>query len=248
MAALSCPDPGEMSARKHILVAESDPHWRDRLMESLASPLLELSGVSTGAEALAFAAREKPDLLLTELVLPDMSGLGLCRLLREDPALAHLGIVMVTTHASEIDRILAFEAGIDDFLAKPFYARELASRVGAVLRRASPSRAAPSFPELQTRGAIAIEADASSVTVGERRLDLTPREFHLLAALIRHSGRVLTRRQLITRVWGAESEHTDRVVDAHIKSIRRKLGKAKGCVETVRGVGYRFSDIAFDGP
>jgi DNA-binding response OmpR family regulator len=232
-----------MNAPKHILVVEHDPHGRDLLLESLAGPRLRVTAVSTASEALEVAAREKPDVVVAELALPDMTGLGLCRLVREDPALCHTGFVMVSTHAAEIDRILAFEAGVDDFLAKPFFARELASRVGAVLRRSGLPRDLAAGPDSIPHGIVSFQLASGSVTVGRRRLDLTPREFHLLAALVRQAGRVLTRRQLIEGVWGSGSEQTDRVVDAHIKSIRRKLGEAKDCVETVRGVGYRFADL-----
>ena len=232
-----------MSARKHILVVDGDPEWRQRIAESLAGPQAELKALAGGREAFAYATREKPDLVVTELMLPELSGLGLCRLLREDAALGQTGVVMVTGHASEIDRILAFEAGIDDFLAKPFFARELASRVAAVLRRSKPPRDVAPPDEAATHGAVTLHAPSNAVLIGERRIDLTPREFHLLSTLIRHAGRVLTRKQLILRIWGVESEHTDRIVDAHVKSIRRKLGEAKECLETVRGVGYRFSDL-----
>jgi DNA-binding response OmpR family regulator len=116
------------------------------------------------------------------------------------------------------------------------------------LRRASPQRGAGSgLYQLPGRGLVTLHLASNSVLVGERRLDLTPREFHLLSTLMRQAGRVLTRRQLIERIWGTESGHTDRVVDAHIKSIRRKLGDAKGCLETVRGIGYRFAESPWEG-
>jgi DNA-binding response OmpR family regulator len=232
-----------VGAQKHILVVDGDPDWRKRVVESLEGPQIEVKALAGGGEAFESAGREKPDVVVTEFVLPDLSGPGLCRLIREDAALQHVGLVMVTSHASEIDRILAFEAGIDDFLAKPFFGRELASRVGAVLRRASLQRGVPDVAAMPSQGLVHLHAATSTILVAERRLDLTPREFQILSALIRPVGRVLTRKQLILRVWGTESEHTDRVVDAHIKSIRRKLAEAKGCIETVRGVGYRFSDV-----
>ena len=232
---------------KTVLVVEADPTWRERMLESLASPQLSVLAVGSAEEALDRLSREKVDVLITELALPDMTGLGLCRLIRENPALCHAGIVMVSDHTTEIDRVLAFEAGIDDFLAKPFYARELASRVGAVLRRTGVSRQhVAGLDAAIPHGMVSIHDTAASVTVDGRRLDLTPREFQILAALVRQAGRVLTRRQLIERVWGNESSQTDRVVDAHVKSIRRKLGRAKDCIETVRGVGYRFSDFRSD--
>jgi DNA-binding response OmpR family regulator len=151
---------------------------------------------------------------------------------------------MVTDHASEIDRVLAFEAGVDDFLPKPFYGRELASRVGAVLRRSGGAGERHEVPgyDPAAHALVSVRAADGAVLVGDRRIDLTPREYHLLTSLISQAGRVVTRRQLIALVWGSDSAHTDRVVDAHVKSIRRKLGEARDCVETVRGVGYRFSD------
>ena len=231
-----------MAASRRILIADGDPAWRARLADALASPAHEVVAVGDGHEALAFAQREKPDLLVTELMLPDVTGLGLCRLLREDPALGHLGILMVTRNASEIDRILAFECGVDDFLAKPFFARELLSRATAVLRRSAPGREPCDRIVPAYQPAVALHANSGSVVVSGARLELTPREFQLLSALMRESGRVLSRLQLIRTVWGGDSQQAERVVDAHIKAIRRKLGDAGDCVETVRGVGYRFAE------
>jgi DNA-binding response OmpR family regulator len=232
-----------MGSPKRILVVDGDSLSRERILASLATPLLEVHSVASAGEALEYASREKPDMIVLELALPDVSGFGLCRLIRDAPALAHTGLVMVTDHASEIDRILAFEAGVDDFLSKPFYLRELASRVGAVLRRSTGTgelRAGREYDDVHAF--VAVRAADGTVLVGDRRIDMTPREYHLFAALIAHAGRVVTRRQLIAAVWGADSAHTDRVIDAHVKSIRRKLGEARDCVETVRGVGYRFAE------
>jgi len=138
--------------------------------------------------------------------------------------------------------VLAFEAGVDDFLAKPFYARELASRIGAVLRRTGSAREAVNAADAGFPETVAIQLNNASAWVGDRRLDLTPRELQLLSTLVRQSGRVLTREQLVLRVWGEDSDQSGRVVDAHVKSIRRKLGDARECLQTVRGVGYRFSE------
>jgi two-component system phosphate regulon response regulator PhoB len=203
--------------------------------------------VGEGLEALAVAKREATDLLVTELLLPDVTGLGLCRLLREDPTLDHLGILMVATNASEIDRILAFECGVDDFLAKPFFARELLSRATAILRRSAPGRETTNRIVSAYQPAIALHPNAGSVLVAGARLDLTPREFQLLSALMREAGRVVSRLQLIQLVWGSDSQQAERVVDAHIKAIRRKLGGAGDCVETVRGVGYRYAEAGASG-
>jgi two-component system alkaline phosphatase synthesis response regulator PhoP len=234
---------GFMNAPKHILVADADPAWRERIVESLGDLRAAVHAVASGGEALELALREKPSAVVTELVLPELTGLGLTRILREDAAMKDVGIVMVTDHANEIDRVLAFESGVDDLLAKPFFARELASRVQAVLRRSEPERGARPHYAPAPRGLVTLHPSSGSVLVNDERVDLTPREFHLLAALLRHAGRVVTRQQIIAEVWGGEAEPTDRLVDAHVKAIRRKLGPAKQCIETVRGVGYRFSDI-----
>lgn len=230
-----------MASLRRILVVDGDPGSRARIAESLLGPAHEVTPAEDGATALALAGREKPDLVVTEMLLPDITGIGLCRLLREDPALGHLGILVVTALSSEIDRVLAFEAGADDFLAKPFFARELASRANAVLRRSAPGARGVSRVPSALQPAVALHPNA--VIVAGRRLELTPREHQLLAALVRESGRVLTRQQLIQLVWGGASEQDERVVDAHIKAIRRKLGEAGVCVETVRGVGYRYAEF-----
>jgi DNA-binding response OmpR family regulator len=230
-----------MNAARRILVVDGDPDWRGRIADALATPAHEVTALGAGLEALAFARREKPHLVVTEVLLPDVTGLGLCRTLREDPALEQLGLLVVTSLASEIDRVLVFETGADDLLPKPFFARELLSRATAVLRRSNPSR--ESAGALAIEGpAVSIAADSGSVVARGERIDLTPRELQIFAALMRESGRVLSRGQLIQLVWGDASRQAERVVDAHVKAIRRKLGDAGACVETVRGVGYRYAE------
>jgi two-component system phosphate regulon response regulator PhoB len=230
-----------MTSLRRILVVDGDPSSRARIAESLLGPSHEVTPLEDAATALEYARREKPDLVVTEMLLPDMTGIGLCRLLREDAALGHLGILVVTGLASEIDRVLAFEAGVDDFLPKPFFARELTSRALAVLRRSRPGAESMSRIPRALQPAVALQPNA--VIIAGRRLELTPREHQLLAALIHESGRVVTRQQLIQLVWGVASEQDERVVDAHIKAIRRKLGEAGVCVETVRGVVYRYAEF-----
>lgn len=229
------------SSVRRILVVDGDGESRARIADALRGPAQEVLQAERAEAALALARREPPDLIVTEMVLPDMTGIGLCRLLREDAALAHLGILMLTALCSEIDRVLAFETGVDDFLAKPFFARELASRASAVLRRVGPRTGGFGRSAIAIEPTLALEPNAA--IVAGRRLDLTPREHQLLAALLRESGRVVTRAQLIERVWGERAAQDERVVDAHIKAIRRKLGEAGACIETVRGVGYRYAEL-----
>jgi DNA-binding response OmpR family regulator len=225
--------------RLQVLVVDNDPHYRAQIAQSLVHLQIECTEAATAKEALARTGERLPDLIVVDFCLPDQSGLGLCRVLREMPHLARTAVIVVSAQASEMDRILSFEAGADDFLAKPFFPRELAARVSAVLRGFA---AGNSSPEPAGEGLVRIDSAAQRAEVSGRRLDLTPKEFELLAALVSQEGRVLRRRELIERLWGVQAPQSHRAIDAHIKSIRRKLRGARGCIETVRGVGYRYSN------
>lgn len=222
-----------------VLIVHGDAQVRREMRECLSEPGIVCREAASGAECLRVAERDPPDLLLLDLYLPDQSGLGVCRLIRETPRLERVPIMVVTAQASEIDRVLAFESGADDFLPRPFYAPELRARVDAVIRgfRSRPER----LPGL-SRGLVQLDARAGRVSVAGVRVDLTQKEFELLAQLVSHAGRVVRRKQLIEQLWGEGDPPSDRAIDAHIKSIRRKLGLASRCIETVRGVGYRFAE------
>jgi len=192
----------------------------------------------TGEQALTLAARVKPDLVLLDLMLPDLSGRDVCRRLRADPTTREVPIVMLTARSEEADRVQGFEVGADDYVTKPFSPRELVLRVQAILRRAG----APEATERVTLGPLELDLAAHRALVAGVELELTALEFRLLHHLVARPGRVQTREQLLADVWGIVSPLETRTVDTHVMRLREKLGGARELVETVRGVGYRMAD------
>ena len=173
-------------------------------------------------------------------MLPDLPGTEVCRQVRSDPQLRDLPILLLTAKAEEVDRVVGFELGADDYVTKPFSPRELALRVQAILRRSSGEQVASDVLE---RGPILLDARAPPL---QRRMatrsQLTAKEFRLLEALMSRPGRVLSRQRLLDEVWGSDITVTERTIDTHLKRLREKLGAAGDQIETVRGVGYRFAD------
>jgi two-component system phosphate regulon response regulator PhoB len=226
---------------KTILIVDPDAATRHTIVDVLETQQVSGIEVETGAAALEYARDRDPDLVLTELVLSDITGLSLCRRLREDPSTAAIPVVVMSAYADEMDRIISFELGVDDFVPKPFSTRELAARLRAILRR--PSRRAVTDAAAQPQLDVDPEA-VDTVAIGDQVVQATPRELQILAELIRQGGRVVTREELIRRIWSPQAPATERTVDAHIKSLRRKLGSARSCIRTVRGVGYRYDEPA----
>lgn len=224
----------------HILVVEDESDLADALVFALEREGFRATVAPTGREALAYLGESPaPDLVLLDLMLPDLSGTEVCRQLRAHPIARHTPVIMVTARTEEVDRIVGFEVGADDYVAKPYSARELVLRVRAVLRRrASPASSAEGAP--LRFGNLVVDKEAHRVWVDDREVALTALEQRLIQTFLERRGRVQTREMLLSDVWGITADVTTRTVDTHVKRLREKLGDAGAYIETVRGSGYRF--------
>jgi two-component system, OmpR family, alkaline phosphatase synthesis response regulator PhoP len=192
--------------------------------------------VGSGQEALTQAESEQPDLIVLDLMLPDVDGIEVCRKIRQR---SEIPILMLTARDEDVDKIIGLEVGADDYLTKPFNPRELVARVKSILRRSVPERRELETKQL-THGDLEIDAGRREVRVAGNEIQLAPKEFDLLWELLDHRGLVLTRDQLLERVWGYTFAGDTRTVDVHVRQLRRKLGDASPIV-TVWGVGYKVS-------
>jgi two-component system phosphate regulon response regulator PhoB len=225
-----------------ILVVEDEPDIRELIRFHLDQAGFHVETVGDGNAALQALRRRRPNLLVLDLMLPDRSGTELCREIRADGDLKDLPIIMVTARADELDRLVGFELGADDYLAKPFSPRELTLRVRAVLRRAGSKPETADAPELLEHGVLSLDAARHRCEVEGQAVDLTVKEFQLLRMLMSRPGRVMSRERLLDEVWGPDVTVTLRTIDTHMKRLREKLGKAGALIHTIRGVGYRFEE------
>jgi two-component system, OmpR family, phosphate regulon response regulator PhoB len=224
-----------------VLVIEDETDLRELLEYNLKSAGYEVMVASDAAAGMALARERRPDLVLLDIMLPDASGLDVCRMLKSHAHTRDAQVMMVTAKGEEIDRVVGFELGADDYVVKPFSTRELLLRVQAVLRR----RATPPVPAAEGEGPIRfgcllMDRSAHRAWVDDAEVQLTALEFKLLGTLYDRRDRVQTRGSLLEDVWGASAEMATRTVDTHVKRLREKLGRAGDYIETVRGVGYRF--------
>ncbi len=220
-----------------ILLIDADAQVRQLLTYSLSAVGHDVVVAQTAAEGLGLIHRRWPDLVISELFLPDAAGGALCRALKKEALPDELPLLILSERHDEVDRVSAFECGADDYVAKPFSPRELVLRIRAVLRR----RETPRSMSSALNNRLQLNQEAHRTWVEGHEVHLTVIEFRLLAALQENQGRVLSRERLLVRVWG-HTNVSERTVDAHIKRLRLRLGVAKVCVETVRGIGYRFAD------
>lgn len=230
------------AAGQRVLVVDDEPDITGLLAYHLAKAGYRVITAVNGSEALKSVREQRPDLVVLDLMLPGLSGYDVLAELRRREDTREVGVILLTARKEEVDRIKGLSLGADDYLAKPFSPPELVLRVGAVLRRlAAPAVAAGG---VLTAGPMQIDAAAHRVTVHGKEVELTATEFKLLRLLVERVGRVQTRTQLLETVWQAQPDIQTRTVDMHVQRLRTKLGAAGACIETVRGVGYRFRQPA----
>lgn len=223
-------------ARK-ILVVDDEPDAVDLVQFNLKNAGYEVVTAADGAEALKMARDFSPDLVLLDVMLPEIDGLEVCKMLRRDPATSGTPIIMLTAKAAEIDRVLGLELGADDYVTKPFSPRELVLRVKNLLQRRAP---AETPEEVLSFGKLTIDVPGHAVRVAGKPVELTATEFSLLTTLAKRRGRVQSRDELLRDVWEYNHAIDTRTVDTHMRRLREKLGAAAAHLDTVRGVGYRF--------
>ena len=230
------------ASSERILVVDDEPDIVALVAYHLAKAGYSVSTATSGPDGLAIARREKPALIVLDLMLPGLSGLEVMERLRADEGTNRLAVLMLTARREESDRIKGLTLGADDYLTKPFSPPELVLRVAAILRRVNAGREEPS--DVRQIGPLRIDSTSHRVTVDGREVDLTPTEFKLLSLLAERKGRVQPRSLLLEMVWEAASDIQTRTVDMHVQRLRAKLGDAGDLIETVRGFGYRIKNVS----
>lgn len=226
-----------------VLIVEDEANIRQLVKYNLEKESFQVIEAEDGLQGLRLAKAEKPDLVLLDLMLPQMDGLEVCRSLKGNQATAALPIIMLTAKSEEIDKVIGLELGADDYMTKPFSPRELVARVKAVLRRSQKEAALPG--ELSV-GRLRFNFSRYEVHMGNAKLELTPKEYELLKMLATNLGKVFTREQLLEKVWGYEYFGDTRTVDVHVRHLRAKMStdpETADAVETIRGFGYRLREL-----
>jgi two-component system phosphate regulon response regulator PhoB len=232
------------AAERRVLVVEDEPDLTQLLTFNLEAGGYRVETANTGAQALAEIESFVPDVVLLDLMLPDMLGTEICRRIRALSDRAQPSVIMLTAKGEEIDRVVGFELGADDYVVKPFSVRELVLRVGAILRARRPAPVTAQAAPQRRRylvGPLELDVDGYHVFVNGAEVHVSTLEMRLLAYLVEHRGRVRSREDLLEDVWGYKPGVSTRTIDTHVKRLRDKLGDAGALVETVRGTGYRLS-------
>jgi two-component system phosphate regulon response regulator PhoB len=228
--------------RDRILVVEDEKDVRDMIRIHLKAAGFDVLEAHNGAEGLAIAKQDLPAVIILDLMMPEMSGVEVCRALRRNPTTSRIPILMLTAKSTEDDKVVGFECGADDYVTKPFSPRELVLRVRAVARRQPDQGVAKPIPVRS--GKMQLDRGTMTASMGGKKLVLTSTEFRLLELLVRRVGNIQSREVLLSEVWGYEASLDTRTVDTHVRRLRDKLGKTGKFIETVRGSGYRLNEVA----
>jgi DNA-binding response OmpR family regulator len=223
--------------KEEIAIVEDEKDILDLIALTIEKAGFYAKKFATGGGFLSYLTKNIPDLVILDLMLPDMDGLDICKHIRQNPKTHFIPIIMLTVKGDEMDKVVGLELGADDYMTKPFSPRELVARVKAVLRR---KEATAEVKEVRIDEVLRIDPQKYEIYVYDRKIELTTTEFRLLLILAENRRRVFTRDELIDRLWGGEKIVTDRTIDVHVKSLRDKLGKAGGLIKSVRGVGYKL--------
>jgi len=223
---------------ERVLIVDDDPDIQRLVSYNLSEAGYQVTAAASGRTALESVQKHPPDLIILDVMLPDIDGLEVCRSLRQRDSSRRIPIVMLTARTEEIDRVVGFEVGADDYVMKPFSPRELVLRVKSIFRRVG----SEDRTDVIQIGRIRLFPQRRHVVAGNRSVTLTAKEFDLLQELMRGRGNVLTREALMDRVWGYHGDAASRTLDTHVRRLREKLGDEGSHVETVRGVGYRMGD------
>jgi DNA-binding response OmpR family regulator len=218
------------------MVIEDEKEIRDLVRYNLERVGFQVASAADGEAGIEGVFSSRPSCVIVDLMLPGRSGLEVVREIREEPSTRDLPVIVLTARAAEMDRLLGFEHGADDYVTKPFSPRELVARVQALLRRSRPAGDSPAIES----GGLRVDLDAREARFHDRLLTLTPREFDLLVFFARHPGRVLSRDELLRKVWGYDYLGETRTVDVHVRRLRLKLGEEHRTIETVLGSGYKW--------
>jgi two-component system, OmpR family, phosphate regulon response regulator PhoB len=232
-------------SKPRVLIVDDEPSIADVLAYNLTKENLEVAIAADGQSALSRAQSFQPELVVLDLMLPIMDGLQVCRQLRSDPRTKNTRILMLTAKGDETDEIVGFNLGADDYVAKPFRIKALIERIKALLRR--PRVAAEDDAKAIEVGPLRIDRVRHAATLSSQDLQLTPTEFRLLWTLARQPGRTFTRNELLDCCRGEDANSMERTIDVHVRALRKKLDAIAECIETVRGVGYRFEEAVVTG-
>lgn len=226
---------------RHILVVEDEPDINKTVSYNIANEGLKPLSALNLTEAESYISSNNISLIILDLMLPDGSGLDFCKKLKSSNAYSDIPIIIVTAKDDEVDKVVGFELGADDYVTKPFSVRELMLRIKAILKRNSKDKTQNTPSKIETFGTLSVNEDSHEVFINDDEIILTALEFKLLKHLLDRRGRVQTRDQLLADVWGYAAHITTRTVDTHVKRLREKMGVMGRHIQTIRGVGYRFS-------